>query len=293
MCVLTRRYIPKDHLIRLTATLVPDSNPPTASTPSFITPTDLHHSRYASRPEGMGAYIACSKSAIQLLSGKGRHRGIFPGAEIHSLLEAQITAGLRARCVEEAELLAGRIRTGARLKQGEDIAIAVRRLTLTEYEIALKQGLINDPKAIAVLVVPKQDSPPDPSADTEQSRMLLRGPTAPISGTTPNANTTLLVPRIPIYFGSNLVQDQALLSSFRKALDSALSSERIALRRARESVPEIQVYMDMPYEPKTRDAYALCASRRVDVVPLAIALWRLRIWENGDNPNLAVPIKEL
>lgn len=271
-----------DHLIRLTATLIPESNPPTTSTPIFITPTDLHHPRYASRPEGVGVYIACSKNAIQLLSGKGRHRGIFPGAEIHSLLGAQITAGLRARCVEEAELLAGRIRTGARLKSREDVAIAARRLTLAEYEVAIKQGLINDAKAVAILVVPKPDSPPNPGAGAELSRMLLRGPASSLPRVATKPEATLPAPRIPMYFGSNLVQDQDLLASLRKALDSALSGERIALRRARESIPEIRTYMDTPYESKARDAYALCASRRVDVVPLAIALWRLRVWHGTD-----------
>lgn len=278
MCILTRRYAPKDHLIRLTATLAPGTNPPTSSAPAFITPTDLHHPRYASRPEGLGAYVACSKNGIQLLSSKGRHRGIFPGAEIHSLLGDQITAGLRARCVEEAELLAGRIRTGTRLKQGEDIAIAVRRLTLNEYEAALKQNLIEDPKAVAVLVVPKPDLPPNPSAVTEQSRMLLRGLAISTPHTTTESGPALPAPRIPMYFWSNLVHDQSLLALLRKALDSALSGERIALRRARESLPGIRTFMDMPYEPKAKDAYALCASRRVDVVPLAIALWRLRLW---------------
>ncbi|KAG8720102.1 hypothetical protein FRC08_001203 [Ceratobasidium sp. 394] len=281
VCVLTKRYAPVDHLIRLTATLLPATDTPISpSTPAYLTPTHLHHPRYATRPQGTGTYITCSRKAIPLLSGKGRHRGVFPGAEIPGLIEDQITAGLQARCAEEAELLAARIRSSP-IQQGAPLGLAVRRLTATEYEVALKEGAISDSNISGVLVVPKADEDLEP-AITQKSRFLLRGPRSS-SPTSSLSTTKLPTPRIPIFFGINLFHDPSLRARLRKALDQALSAERTALQKARPHMSEIQAFADMPYEAKARDAYALCASRRTDTVPLVIALWRLRMWEGGDN----------
>ncbi|KAG8705604.1 hypothetical protein FRC08_001583 [Ceratobasidium sp. 394] len=281
VCVLTKRYAPVDHLIRLTATLLPAPEAPISSTtPAYLTPTHLHHPRYAARPQGTGTYIACSRKAIPLLSGKGRHRGVFPGAEIHDLIEDQITAGLQARCAEEAELLATRIRSSP-IQQGAPLGLAIRRLTATEYEVALKEGAISDSEVSTVLVVPKADEDLE-SAITQKSRFLLRG-SRPSSSTSLLSTTKLPKPRIPIFFGPTLLPDPSLRARLRKALDQALSAERTALQKARPHIPEIQAFADMPYEAKARDAYALCTSRRTDTVPLVITLWRLRMWEGGDN----------
>jgi hypothetical protein len=246
-------------------------------------PSDLHHPRYASRPEGLGAYIACSKKAIPLLSGKGRHRSIFPGAEVHELLEEQITSGLQSRCVEEAELLGSRLRSGTRYKPGEPAAFTVRRLTLEEYELVLQQSAIRDPKALAVIVVPKGDEAPEALPEASpKSQLLLRG--SPPTHTGLDSETVLPIPRIPIYWAASIFQDLRVRASLRKALDLALSAERSALRSVRKSRSvKARGMHDIPYEPKARNAYALCASRRVDAVPLAIAFWRLRLWEGANS----------
>ncbi|KAG8690162.1 hypothetical protein FRC09_012105 [Ceratobasidium sp. 395] len=280
MCVLTKRYAPIDHLIRVTATLLPSPDTPiSSSTPAYITPTDIHHPRYATRPEGTGAYIACSRRSIPLLLGRGRHRGIFPGAEIHSLLEDQITVGLQARCAEEAELLAARIKSSP-IQQSAPLGLAVRRLTAVEYEVALRDGTISDSSVSAVLVVPKFDEAPD-SGTVQKTGLLLRRPSLPsssISGST----FGLAAARVPIFSGLDMIQDTSLRGRLRKSLDQALSAERKALQSARSRIPEIQAFMSLPYEPKARDAYALCASRRTDTVPLVIALWRLRMWDDSE-----------
>ncbi|KAG9122999.1 hypothetical protein FRC07_000385, partial [Ceratobasidium sp. 392] len=240
------------HLIRVTATLLPlPETPVSPSTPAYITPTKLHHSRYAARPEGTGAYFACSRKAIPLVSGKGRHRGTFPGAEIHSLLENQITSGLEARCAEEAELLATRIRSSP-IQDGAPLGLAVRRLTTAEHEVVLKEGNISDPSVSAVLVVPKLGESLEYSP-TQTTGFLLRGPSLPTADQ-PSPSPKLPVPRIPIFFGSSLIHDSSLLARLRKALDQALSAERKALQRARPRVPEIQAFTNLPYETKAKDA---------------------------------------
>ncbi|CAE6485545.1 unnamed protein product [Rhizoctonia solani] len=276
ICTLTKRYAPTDHLIRMTATLFAGPGESISpSTPAYIMPSNLHHPRYAPQPRGQGAYIPCSKKAIPLLTGKGRHRGVFPGAEVHDLLEEQITSGLQARCVEEAELLATSLRTTARYKLGEPVAFAVRRLTETEYEATQKLSRIYDPKVVAVIVAPKVEEGQETKAEPPQKPQLLyRGTRAAlVSELAPPA------PRIPMYWIPSLFCDSSHKASLRKALDSALDSERTAVRTARQSQPTAQNLYNVPYEPKSKDVYALCASPRVDPVPLAIALWRLRLWE--------------
>ncbi|KAF8709650.1 hypothetical protein RHS03_03202, partial [Rhizoctonia solani] len=281
-CTLTKRYAPTDHLIRMTATLFAQPGESiSSSTPAYIMPSNLHHPRYAPHPRGQGTYIPCSKKAIPLLAGKGRHRGLFPGAEVHPLLEDQITSGLQARCVEEAELVANSLRTTARYKPGEPAAFTVRRLTEVEYELVQNQSRIQDPKVMAVLVVPKVEDDSGTNAKaTQKSQFLARGDHFTLGTKAPP------IPRIPIYWTSSLFQDPASRTALRKALDSALDSERTAIQTARKSQPKAEELYKAPYEPKSRVAYAICASRRVDAVPLAIAFWRLRLWEGiSDNQS--------
>ncbi|KAG8691710.1 hypothetical protein FRC11_011994 [Ceratobasidium sp. 423] len=276
ICTLTKRYAPTDHLIRMTATLFAQPGESiSSSTPAYIMPSNLHHPRYAQHARGQGAYIPCSKKAVPLLSGKGRHRGLFPGAEVHDLLEEQVTSGLQARCVEEAELLATSLRTTARYKLGEPVAFAVRRLTVAEYEATQKLSRIYDPKVIAVIVAPKVEEGQETKVEPPQkSQLLHRGTGAALAFA-----SAPLVPRIPMYWIPSLFCDSSRKAALRKALDSALDSERTAVRTARQSQPTAQDLYNVPHEPKSKDAYALCASRRVDAVPLAIAFWRLRLWE--------------
>ncbi|CAE6487342.1 unnamed protein product [Rhizoctonia solani] len=238
-------------------------------------PSNLHHPRYVPHPRGQGGYIPCSKKAVPLLAGKGRHRGLFPGAEVHNLLEEQITSGLQARCVEEAELLATSLRTTARYRPGEPVAFTVRRLTEAEYETTQRLSRIYDPKVVAVIVAPKVEEGQESKMETpHKSQLLFRG-----AGAALGSESAPPVPRIPIYWISSLFFDSSHKAALRKALDSALDSERTAVRTARTSQPTAGDLYNVPHEPKSRDAYALCASRRVDAVPLAIALWRLRLWE--------------
>ncbi|KAF8760233.1 hypothetical protein RHS01_02050 [Rhizoctonia solani] len=221
------------------------------------------------------------KESHPLLAGKGRHRGLFPGAEVHPLLEDQITSGLQARCVEEAELVANSLRTTARYKPGEPAAFTIRRLTEVEYELVQNQSKIQDPKVMAVLVVPKvEDDPGTDAKATQKSQFLARGDHFTLGTKAPP------IPRIPIYWTSSLFQDPASRTALRKALDSALDSERTAIQTARKSQPKAEDLYKAPYESKSRVAYAICASRRVDAVPLAIAFWRLRLWEGiSDNQS--------
>ncbi|CAE6429364.1 hypothetical protein ACGC1H_000920 [Rhizoctonia solani] len=279
ICTLTKRYAPTDHLIRMTATLFAQPGEViSSSTPAYIMPSNLHHPRYVPLPRGQGTYIPCSKKAVPLLTGKGRHRGVFPGAEVHDLLEQQIDSGLQARCVEEAELLATSLRTTARYRPGEPVAFTVRRLTEAEYEIIHRQSRIHDPKVMAVIVAPKVEEGQKSKVESPcKSQLLFRG-----AETTSGSESALPAPRIPIYWISSLFSDSSRKAGLRKALDSALDSERTAARTARKSQSTTGDLYNIPYEPKSRDAYAICASRRVDAVPLAIAFWRLRLWEGVD-----------
>ncbi|EUC67469.1 hypothetical protein RSOL_511260 [Rhizoctonia solani AG-3 Rhs1AP] len=280
ICTLTKRYAPTDHLIRVTATLLAQPGEATSSsTPAYIMPSNLHHPRYAPHPRGQGAYIPCSKTAVPLLTGKGRHRGLFPGAEVHDLLEQQIHSGLQTRCVEEAEILATTLRTTARYRSGEPVAFTVRRLTEEEYEATQQQSRIHDPKVMAVIVAPKVEEGEESNIGTLcKSQLLFRG-----TGAASGSESMLPMPRIPIYWISSLFSDPNCKAALRKALDSALDSERTAVRTARKSQSKTGNLYNVPYEPKSRDAYAICASRRVDAVPLAIAFWRLRLWEGVDD----------
>jgi hypothetical protein len=147
-------------------------------------------------------------------------------------------------------------------------------LTEVEYQTVQNLSKIQDPKVTAVLVVPKVEDDQDINKETPRKPQLLsRGNSAVLGSKAPP------IPSIPIYWTSSLFKDPVSRAALRKALDSALDSERTAIRTARRTQPKAQELHNVPYEPKSRVAYALCASRRVDAVPLAIALWRLRLWE--------------
>ncbi|QRV72580.1 hypothetical protein RhiJN_00594 [Ceratobasidium sp. AG-Ba] len=214
--------------------------------------------------------------ALPLLSGKGRHRGLFPGAETHRLLEDQITAGLQARCAEEAELLAARIRSSP-IRQGISPGIAVRRLTVFEYEAITRDAEVYDSNVSVVLVLPKPEDPLYPGT-TEKTKMLLYRSIDSEHSPVPRLSR-LPKPRIPLFFAPNFINDSSIRARLRTALNQALDAERSALQKARSHIPELQTFADQPYVPKASTTYALCASRRADVVPLAIALWRLKMWE--------------
>lgn len=281
MCLLTRRYAPADHLIRITATLLPQPDVPiSSSTPAYITPSNLHHSRFAQQPDGMGSYITCSKMAIPLLLGKGRHRGMFPGAEVHGLIEEQMENGLQIRCIEEAQLLGIRLRGTIRYAPGELAAFTIRRLTITECEIASKESVLHDSKAMAIIVAPKDDKVPETSVETSlHTQFLLRNPTS-LTPTGSSSDTVLAPPHIPVFRIASMFKSAEHRVKLRKLLDLALSAERNALRATRSQAQKNSL---PPYEPKTHDTYVLCASRRVDAVPLTTALWRLRLWQGNNN----------
>jgi len=66
------------------------------------------------------------------------------------------------------------------------------------------------------------------------------------------------------------------------ALDRLLALERNRRRKIKPSARDIGASAGANLQ-KASDAYALyVTSSEVDTVPLAIALWRLRLWEDTD-----------
>lgn len=100
-------------------------------------------------------------------------------------------------------------------------------------------------------------------------------------------NPANVVPlQLPVYNGVSLFPSASDRSNFREGLSRMLRIERKARRHDRKSA--FNTFSDTDGggpNDKASYTYALYSdehtSKMVDVVPLAIALWRVRMWEGG------------
>lgn len=126
----------------------------------------------------------------------------------------------------------------------------------------------------------------------------------------PELPTFLPSAKVPLYNGLTLFPARKQRAALHAALNKVLRSERRTRQREyRENKPEGKL-KSSDQDPSNEDAstekrqrakgddkashaYVLCSDAermlRVDPVPLAIALWRVRMWEKG---NFNLPVEE-
>lgn len=231
------------------------------------------------------------------------------GVKLPSSLPDYVSHLLRLRILQELELLAERLQARP---QGAEESTLLRRLTWDEFSAVRTGSPLEDPDAVAILVVPEFNRdpitktrpvpnispfPPDlPS--TEVQPITRNGDPLPLStmcyAASPKdyeGSPDVVTPmKVPLYNGVALFPLKPQRAALHERLCKVLMVERRA--RWRQHGP-VSTSESGDGRPATRrptkvpsPAFLLRSGAetvlRADTVPLAIALWRLRMWE-GDN----------
>jgi len=223
------------------------------------------------------------------LSGRGP-RKILP----HPRLKEQIGHLLRLRILQELEILARRTRP----KVKERHTPIIRRLTRAEWKAFQNAGTIPNPGAIAVLVVPPvkksllnggaPDVSPNPTEEIRTSAVNTK-PAPPLSVLHPASiedafEMPELAPhKIPLYNSLSLFPSPTQRAALYQRLCAILKEDTIT-RWNQIDRPELRDKLE-PRRDEVKPSHAFLVYsdgstvKRADTVPLAIALWRLRMWE--------------
>ena len=226
-----------------------------------------------------------------------------------SSLPDYISHLLRLRILQELELLAQRLQA---CPQGAEGSPLLRRLTWNEFSAVRAGKPLEDPDAVAVLVVPPLNrdpttktrpvpntSPlPPEQPSTEAQPMTRNGDTLPLSTMcyavlprdyegSPDVITPM---KVPLYNGVALFPSKPQRAALHERLCKVLMVERRARWRRHGSVLTSESGDGRPATRRPNEvpspAFLLRSGAetvlRADTVPLAIALWRLRMWE-GDS----------
>ncbi|EPT02774.1 hypothetical protein FOMPIDRAFT_1159826 [Fomitopsis schrenkii] len=280
------RHMPSAFLLRFSAKRMP-------SGPVVVVPDALEHPKFrqAQRP-GTGHYVICRKDAIAVMRDRHTWRRVYPTAQPHPKLEEQIGHLLRVRILQELHLLLQTLRRKP-CGDGDADTPLLRRLTRAEWGALRESGTIPQEDAIAVIVVPPLNRDhvtrerPEPSMSslppTTPAPTQTR-PLPPISTLMPTTSdwfdgqlsTILPQAKVPLYNGLALFPRPEQRASCYKLLTAILDTERRARQHAKAKDREDP-------DDESRHAFLLRSNAatllRADTVPLAIALWRLRLWE--------------
>lgn len=296
-----------DFLVRLARMRIPQSlRKAKEKSDLTLIPDGLQHSRFTARRSGTATYVLCNREIVSnIVKGNLKSFGAHK-VSAHSLLADQIGHLLRVRVLQELELLGDHMEAYAH-KLSRNISSPsriLRRLTRHEWNAIRETGLIPYKDALAVLVVPPLQKNsitrkrPEPSMST--SPIVEEIPATPIRP--PLAMSTLhlranvdgqvsleqdMLPQmqIPLYNGAALYPIRAQRAALHKLLNRLLGTEQRS-RRYKSGPPEIEKHTIQPPESKrSSHAYLLCAGIETieggDAAAVAIALWRLRMFELG------------
>lgn len=255
----------------------------------------------------------------------GNIKGVQSNITIHPRLADQIGHLLRIRVLQELEILAERLQ--CRPADAQDHPV-LRRLTRAEWQDVRNTGVIPYEGAVALLVVPPLNKDPStkqrpaPSSSPLPTKDVGKIPNKPLpplcvmhpisteKSVDQDAGEAPLIsnPTVPLYNGLALFPSRSQRAALHAALNRLLFVERRARWRERgrpapsenppvsaNGVQGEKVDSWARGDQKASHAYMLCADTenilRADAVPLAIALWRIRIWEGADLGYRASPEK--
>lgn len=210
---------------------------------------------------------------------KGGHRRIHRFAEAHGLLGDQVMYQLQERVLQELELVFEKY---ARLQRDSWPDHIVHQLSGHEVEDLTKQSrraLGED--TLAIITFPTDsdipvDAPLPPMALLLSASATLT--TMPMLSPLGEFHDDLLPPhRLPVYNGGRLFPDP----SRRNALRSWLEKLSAPAEAIKSKVTNQRGTRDAA---KTETAFVIRNPRQllecgVDMVPSAIALWRIRLWD--------------
>ena len=233
-------------------------------------------------------------------------------SKLPSTLPGYIGHLLRLRILQELDLLIERAQARP---QGAKESPLLRRLSWKEFSAVRTGKPLLDQDAVAILVVPPLNRdpttktrpvpntsplPPEPPFEGGQSTTAHQGDPLPLSTIchvrTPTDHQPEGLPdimthmKVPLYNGVALFPSRPQRAAFHERLCKLLMVERRARRRQHGPIPTSESGGDRPVTRHPKDvgspAFLLRSGPetvlRADTVPLAIALWRLRMWE-GDS----------
>jgi hypothetical protein len=224
----------------------------------------------------------------------------------HTLLLEQIEHLLRLRVLQELEMLAARLKAAPRSMAEHTV---LRRLTRAEWSELKNSHKVPWKDAACIIVVPPpkgrktvtQESlqactnelPPPPEArvsegplrQKELAELLTVSTSQSIHDSSLDSRLVTSLPpaRVPLFHGGGLFPGTAQRAALHIGLCKVLDIERQARLRAKLVSPK---YTNASKDQqKGSHAFLLTSNAntvlRVDTVPLAVALWRLWMWEGG------------
>ncbi|KAI6047309.1 hypothetical protein EDC04DRAFT_610212 [Pisolithus marmoratus] len=307
-------HVLPDFLIRLTPLQLPV--PRGAKALQVWMPDGLEHPKFKRRIGQLAMYVTCWKDMFsppnlsRIASPRVAPKGIF-----HKLLATQIGYLLRLRIIQELRSLEERISRGSRHNEKE--ATILRRLTRAEFKDLRETGAIPHRDAIAVVVVPPVNrdritgkkpaasiEPEIPSDDqvmpsVSDSHCKVQVPLSTlhqVQGHLPEEGEhsfSNLVPlaRVPLYNGLTMFPSAPQRSMLHKALCKVLDAERRSrLGQSSADSDSNRQRKSTPNSKRGSHAFLFISNertvQRADSAALAVALWRLRMWEGDAYQNL-------
>ncbi|KAH9071697.1 hypothetical protein EDB83DRAFT_269792 [Lactarius deliciosus] len=300
-CSMSSRYLPSDFMVRLSVKRLP--SPRTGSKrPSYVlVPDGLQHPKFKGLDSRRGHYIVCRRAVIQEFDKRKCHRRILSTIGQFSSLPEYIGHLLRLRILQELELLTARLQ--ARPQCAADSPL-LRRLTWKELSAIRAGKPVQDGDAVAILVVPplnrdpatkKRPLPnasPLPEPLSEHPTMTPKRVPLPLStmcrALSPEdyqGCPDLVTPmKVPLYNGVSLFPSRTQRAALHEWLCKLLMIERRARWRQHGPASTSELDNNRSASRLPSPAFLLLSGAetvlRADTVPLAIALWRLRMWED-------------
>ena len=212
----------------------------------------------------------------------------------HPRLKDQIGHLLRLRILQELEILARR--TIPKVK--EPHTPVIRRLTRAEWKAFQKEGAILNPGAVALLVVPPvrksllnggaPDTSPNPTQEIRASTISTK-PAPPLAVLYPASSRDTIqmsgfaTRRIPLYNSISLFPSPTQRAALHQRLCAILKEDTVTRWNQTDRPKPKNKSQPTRDETKSSHAFLIYSDgstfKRADTVPLAIALWRLRMWE--------------
>ncbi|KAG2369938.1 hypothetical protein BDR07DRAFT_1447317 [Suillus spraguei] len=283
-CQITRKKLPRDFLIRLAPVRFPASQG--VREQQQLVPDGIEHPKFKPRRSTSACYIVCWKDALPYASSRIPLRKMSPNSAMAPLLSVRIGYQLRLRVLQELELLTKKL-AGSPLE--DPAATVLRRLTRSEWNVVRQTNSIPHRDAVALMVVPPVNRNPETKEKPQPSAQLDIADIVQIdtdsSETSSQLSPLLPVAQAPLYHGLSLFPARPQRAALYEALCKLLQAERRARSRAHPALGSSQHEKSSRArgDAKGSHAFLLCSNqhtaKRADVVPLAIALWRLRMWE--------------
>ncbi|KIP12648.1 hypothetical protein PHLGIDRAFT_113254 [Phlebiopsis gigantea 11061_1 CR5-6] len=304
-CKASEKLLPVDFLLKYF--FVNEMAKPNAR---LIIPDALEHPKFKVPRSKFGEHIVCKKDVLQKFKTLlHTDRGARTATNLGSFI-ARVDHLLRVRVLQELELLVPRLQSRPRHPLENPV---IRRLTRAEWKQVKETGIIPYDNAVAVLVVPPLNKNPEtkqrptPSEGSqpinEDSHAAPDKPLPPVSTMHLTAragipidvlvHTRQFLPpaKVPLYNGLAAFPLRAQRAALHRSLNRLLAVERRARRREHGRLTDTRCLAAEPRPTTTRargdqkasHAYVVFSDAksvlRADTVPLAIALWRIRLWE--------------